>query len=127
MKNFVKEIYNLLIKIDANIEKLVKNTSKSSGYYSETPYKVKFPPVKPEQKPVTSYNNYNQRHVTYDEWHALDEVYMCLVDKGSHPDHHDYIMRELENKWPILFNNLKKLVEAKEAAINKNLSTKYYN
>lgn len=119
MRTYLKQILSILSRIEQNIEKLVKANQKPN-YYTETPYRVKPPAIKPEQNPVKKYNNYfSQRHVTTQEWEALDDLYICLVDKGSHPEHSEHLMREIENKWPLLYLNLNKVIKAKEASNNK--------
>jgi hypothetical protein len=37
------------------------------------------------------------------------QIYKALSDKGSHPDHHEHVMREMKTKWPVLFTALDRL------------------
>lgn len=107
----IKEIINLLNKIDANIEKLAKGTGKSSYYKEETPYKP-YKITLPEK--TAPYNNYSVKHVSQAEWEALDELYYCLVDSAHHPDHYEHVMREIAVKWPELSHKLSKLVRSRQ-------------
>lgn len=63
--------------------------------------------------------------VTQQEKDALEAIYKALSDKGSHPDHHDHIMRELSTKWPVLHSALNKLLLARKEYYNQ--STDYIN
>jgi hypothetical protein len=37
------------------------------------------------------------------------QIYKALSDKGSHPKHHEHVMREMKTKWPVLFAALDRL------------------
>lgn len=121
----VKEIIALLTKIDQNIDKLSKQPNKSYYYKDELPYKI----TKPAEKPIQqkTYSTISQRHVTAQEYQALDDLYFCLVDKGHHPDHYENVMREILTKWPDLYEILNRVVKAKEEASSKPVYNKYYN
>jgi hypothetical protein len=77
-------------------------------------------PGNPNVKITSIYQNknYKMSHIPYDEKVAIDAIYDALTDKGKHPDHHDYIMRELSNNWPVLYNALKKLIVARKESYN---------
>lgn len=55
------------------------------------------------------------------EYKALRKIYDAMTDKGSHPDHHDHVMRELKTKWPTLYNALDELILARTNPKNKSI------
>ena len=57
-------------------------------------------------------------HIPKAEKDALDAIYKAIVDKGSHPDHHDHLVRELSTKWPVLHKALAQLVRARKENYN---------
>ena len=66
-------------------------------------------------------------HIPQEEKLALDAIYNALMDKGRHPDHHDYIMRELSTKWPVLHAALKQLISVRNNTYNKPASEIWKN
>ena len=58
-------------------------------------------------------------HVTKAERDAIQSIYNIINDKGSHPDHHDHVMRELSTKWPVLHKALLQLVKARKEGYNQ--------
>jgi hypothetical protein len=67
---------------------------------------------------ITSYPSYPQEvnetsvRITKAQYDALLAIKKALTDKGSHPDHHDHIVRELKTKWPVLSSALDQLVDS---------------
>lgn len=61
-------------------------------------------------------------HVPKSEKDAIDSIYKAISDKGSHPDHHDHIMRELSTKWPVLYKALMQLISARKEHYNQQTS-----
>ncbi len=58
-------------------------------------------------------------YVLKEEKEVLDAIYDALLVKGNHPEHHDYIMKELRVKWPVLFKALDKLIIIRKDKYNK--------
>ena len=58
-------------------------------------------------------------HITKAEKEAVDAIHNAIVEKGSHPDHHDHIMRELSTKWPVLHKALLQLVKSRKESYNQ--------
>lgn len=72
------------------------------------PYSTKFPNSRIED---------NTMRVSLKEYFAMKKIANALMDTGSHPKHHDYMIRELQNKWPTLYKALMDLVEARGTRI----------
>lgn len=51
--------------------------------------------------------------ITKLEYDALTAIYNALTDRGTHPEHHDHLMRELKTKWPVLHNALNNLINSR--------------
>ena len=49
--------------------------------------------------------------VPRNEGQAFDAIYNTLVNKGTHPDHYDFLMREIKTKWPSLWQNLQDIIK----------------
>jgi hypothetical protein len=49
-------------------------------------------------------------HISQEEKNAIDSIYKALTEKASYPEHYDYVMRELKNKFPDLYKSLDSLV-----------------
>lgn len=64
-----------------------------------------------------SYIENNTMKVSLKEYFAMKKIANALMDKGSHPKHHDYMIRELQNKWPTLYKALMDLVEARGSRV----------
>ena len=45
-------------------------------------------------------------HISQEEKNAIDSIYKTLTEKASYPEHYDYVMRELKNKFPDLYKSL---------------------
>ena len=45
-------------------------------------------------------------HISEEEKNAIDSIYKTLTEKASYPEHYDYVMRELKNKFPDLYKSL---------------------
>ena len=45
-------------------------------------------------------------HISEEEKNAIDSIYKALTEKASYPEHYDYVMRELRNKFPDLYKSL---------------------
>lgn len=75
-----------------------------------------------EDKKENAWNSPRIAHIPQEEKVAVDAIYNALVDKGKHPDHHDYIMRELSTKWPVLHKALKELMSVRNNTYNKTTS-----
>jgi hypothetical protein len=45
-------------------------------------------------------------HISQEEKNAIDSIYKALTEKASYPEHYDYVMRELKNKFPDLYKSL---------------------
>jgi hypothetical protein len=73
-------------------------------------------PFKDSQFPIPSATLV---HVTKAERDAIQSIYNIINDKGSHPDHHDHVMRELSTKWPLLHKALLQLVKARKEGYNQ--------
>lgn len=54
--------------------------------------------------------------VPKNENQAFDAIYNTLVNKGTHPDHYDSIMREIKTKWPTLWQNLQDIIKIRSIA-----------
>lgn len=57
--------------------------------------------------------------IPQEEKDAIDAIYKALTEKGSHPDHHDHIMRELLTKWPVLHSALNRLIRSRKETYNQ--------
>jgi hypothetical protein len=66
-------------------------------------------------------------HIPQEEKTATDKIYSALTNKGSHPAHHDYIMRELSVKWPVLYKALNDLLNARKETYNRTSSDIWKN
>lgn len=83
-----------------------------TSQFIETPYK-------PSASNFALGNSSKMVRVLQEEKDALEAIYKALSDKGKHPDHHDYIMRELSTKWPVLHSALTKLLIVRKDKYNK--------
>jgi hypothetical protein len=43
---------------------------------------------------------------------AVDELVAAVLNKGSHPEYHDRIVKQLQEMWPTLSEKLWRVVEA---------------
>lgn len=86
-------------------------------------------PGNPNLKITSIYQNKNYKisHVPYEEKAAIDAIFNALTDKGSHPDHHDHVMKELATKWPTLHKALNQFVLARKATYNASTSQIWKN
>lgn len=71
---------------------------------------------------ITSFKTYEQEKqtiiITVEEYKALTAIYKAITDKGSYPDHHDHVRREIDVKWPTLSKALNELVKARSYYTN---------
>lgn len=108
----MKSIVSALNAISASIDSLTKAIqNKNSKYYNYSPQTT--------TTTTTGYQEYSYNRITVREDQAIKAIYQAMTDKGSYPEHHEYIVRELENKWPALYKALQELVSAKNNSFNK--------
>ncbi len=119
MKAIARALNNIAIAI-TNLSKSLSPIKEEIKPNIPLPNTVTSNPSSPNVKITSIYQNknYKMSHIPYDEKVAIDAIYNALTDKGKHPDHHDYIMRELSNKWPVLYEALKKLIVARKESYN---------
>jgi hypothetical protein len=119
MKAIARALNNIAIAI-TNLSKSLSPIKEEIKPNIPLPNTVTSNPGNPNVKITSIYQNKNYRmsHIPYDEKVAIDAIYDALTDKGKHPEHHDYIMRELSNKWPVLYGALKKLIVARKESYN---------
>lgn len=70
-------------------------------------------PQKTTTSTTANVTYYSSVYISQQEKNALDSIYRAITDSGNHPKHHDHIMKELKNKWPVLHTALMSLVTAK--------------
>lgn len=118
----MKSLINALNNIASAIEKLANSLKKDApNSYIHTNKTITSNPYSSNVK-VTSYreeNNSTSVTITKDQYDALIAIKKALTDKGSYPKHHDYIVRELKIKWPVLSSALDKLINS-YSYVNKN-------
>lgn len=109
MKSIVSALYAIVKSIE-NLTKAIQNKN-SNSYYSK--------PLPPSTTTTTYVSNqYSYIRITVQEEQAMKAIYSALTDKGNHPEHHDYIVRELELKWPVLHKALSEFIAARNQNIN---------
>lgn len=106
---------------------IAKNVKITSVYQGKNYYEDKLKDKSYGQWALNSSQSPKIAHVHAEEKLALDAIYKALTDKGSHPDHHDYIMRELSTKWPVLHAALKELISVRNNTYNKPASEIWKN
>lgn len=115
MKSIINAINNLSMAIN-NLASSIKSknvvTSVASKSTTSNPYVA--------NSSITKYYSYSNSKgknllstISDAEHKALMSIYNAITDKGSHPDHHEHIMRELKTKWPTLYRALDELILAR--------------
>ena len=136
MNSIAKAINNVAIAIQAvataitGSNKIQTKTVTTSNPVSttvtvkpvETLPNISTPKTNPYTQPKQNY--YSSYKISLNEKNAIDAIYLALVDKGNHPDHHDHIMREISIKWPVLYKALDQLIIARK---QKHLENDYHN
>lgn len=77
---------------------------------------------------VTPYTAYEKDtiRITKKEYDALRAIYNAMTDKGSHPKHHDIIVKDLKTKWYTLHKALEDLVQARSYSYKKEYENRSY-
>lgn len=113
----------------------ISSTTSSKSNFSN-PINVKQPAVPREPNvSVTPYlreyydtNKFSKTvHISKAEYDILERIYSALFDKGSYPAHHESVMRELKNKWPVLHLALQDLLHFRDTQKHQIHVKKYYN
>jgi hypothetical protein len=60
-----------------------------------------------------------------EEKDALDAIFTAITDKGINPKHHDKMMKQLREGWPVLYKALMSLIAAHDKHYNPS-SSRYY-
>jgi hypothetical protein len=104
MNSIARALNNIALSLQAIANEMRKNkevsvvkaVTSNPNYYNTT------------SKVVTYQENLENDNIliTKKEYKALLDIHKALTDKGSHPIHHDHVMRELQTKWPVLFKAL---------------------
>jgi hypothetical protein len=118
MKSLIKALNNIASAIEKLANSLKKDVLNSYTPVNKT---ITSNPYSSNVK-VTSYREeYNNTFIRIpkDQYDALIAIKEALTDKGSYPEHHDYIVRELKTKWPVLSSALDKLLNS-YSYVNKN-------
>lgn len=117
MKSIINAVNNLSMAIN-NLASSIKSNNFVTGIASKSttsnPYTVNSTITKHSHYPYSYSKTKNLPSTISDaEYKALMSIYNAITDKGSHPDHHDHIMRELRTKWPTLYKALDELILAR--------------
>jgi hypothetical protein len=111
----MKSLVSALNNIASAIEKLAAALKKETpNTYSPIAKTTTSNPYSSNVK-ITSYReeiNETSVRITKAQYDALLAIKKALTDKGSYPDHHDHVVRELKIKWPVLSSALDQLLES---------------
>jgi hypothetical protein len=58
-------------------------------------------------------------HVSKSEKDAIDSIYKAITNKGVNPKHHDKMMKQLSEGWPVLYSALMQIVSAHKEYYNE--------
>lgn len=105
MKSLINAINNLANAVNRLADKKtnISYTNTSNPGYSNV--KVKSTYIKEAEQETV--------RISKQEYDALTQIYNAYTYKGSHPDHHDHMIRELKTKWFTLYTALNNLSTAR--------------
>jgi hypothetical protein len=128
MNSIIKALNNIASSLNA-IAVAITNSKKVQPVSLPEKPAITSNPISNVKITTASFNPKPQEMVSIpkEEKKAIDAIYDTVVVKGVNPEHHDQIMREIKDKWPVLFKALNNLVDVRRRHYNRTYSSYNFN
>jgi hypothetical protein len=107
----MKSLTNAIFSVATALNRIAAAIENKSSVQTVTAYPTTVTSNPSTSTKTTIYTplNPSTTSFSYDLKIIIDDIYKALSDKGSYPEHHDHVLRELKIKWPVLHNALQRL------------------